>query len=79
MHQSAKSPRKPTNITLPIDLYADAKDLGINISQVCETSLRDIVNLTKRERWAAENAEFIAEYNKRIEAEGPVLQEWNAF
>ena len=79
MHQSAKSPRKPTNITLPVDLYADAKDLGINISQVCETSLRDIVNLMKRERWAAENAEFIAEYNKRIEAEGTLLQEWNTF
>jgi antitoxin CcdA len=79
MHQSAKVPRKPTNITLPVDLYADAKSLGINISQVCEISLRDIVNLTKRERWAAENAEFIAEYNKRIEAEGPVLQEWNTF
>jgi antitoxin CcdA len=79
MHQSAKSPRKPTNITLPVDLYADAKDLGINISQVCETSLRDVVNLKKRERWATENAEFIAEYNKRIEEEGPVLQEWNTF
>ena len=79
MHQSAKSPRKPTNITLPVDLYADAKDLGINISQVCETSLRDVVNLTKRERWAAENAEFIAEYNKRIEAEGTLLQGWNTF
>ena len=79
MHQSTKSPRKPTNITLPVDLCADARDLGINISQVCETSLRDMVMLKKRERWAAENAEFIADYNKRIEAEGPVLQEWNTF
>ncbi len=79
MHPSAKSPRKPIKITLPADLYADAKGLGIDISQVCETSLRDMVKITKRERWAAENAEFIAEYNKRIESEGPLLQEWNAF
>jgi antitoxin CcdA len=79
MHQSAKSPRKPTNITLPVDLYVDAKNLGINISQVCETSLRGVVNLAKRERWSAENAEFIAEYNQRIEAEGTLLQEWNTF
>lgn len=79
MHQSAKSPRKPTNITLPVDLCADARDLGINISQLCEASLRDMVMLKKRERWATENAGFIADYNKRIEAEGPVLQEWNAF
>lgn len=79
MHQSAKSPRKPTNITLPVDLHADAKGLGISISQACEASLRDIVKRAKRERRAAESAEFIAEYNERIEDEGPVLQEWNTF
>ena len=79
MHPSAKSPRKPINITLPVDLYVDAKGLGIDISQVCETSLMNLVKVTKRERWAVENAEFIAEYNKRIESEGPLLQEWNAF
>jgi antitoxin CcdA len=79
MHPSAKSPRKPINIVLPVDLCADARDLGINISQVCETSLRDMVKLAKRERWAAKNAEFIAEYNKRVEAEGSLLQEWNTF
>jgi antitoxin CcdA len=79
MHQSNKSPRKPTNITLPVDLYADAKNLDINISQVCETSLREVVNLAKRQRWAMENADFIAEYNQRIEAEGTLLQEWNTF
>ena len=79
MHLSAKSPRKPINITLPADLYADAEGLGIDISQVGETSPRDMVKITKGERWAAENVEFIAEYNKRIEAEGPVLQEWNTF
>lgn len=77
MHQSSKLSRKPTNITLPHDLYADAKDLGINISQVCESSLRQVVSTAKRARWVAENAEFIAEYNDRIEAEGPILQEWN--
>ena len=79
MPQSSKVPRKPTNITLPADLYADAKELGINISQVCETSLRERVNSAKREKWAAQNAAFIAEFNQRVEAEGTLLQEWAGF
>jgi antitoxin CcdA len=79
MHQSSKIPRKPTNITLPADLYADAKELDINISQVCETSLRERVNSARREKWAAENAAFIAEYNQRVEVEGTLLQEWAGF
>jgi antitoxin CcdA len=79
MSRSSKFPCKPTSVTLPVDLYADAKDLGIDISKLCERSLREVINSAKREKWVAENAEFIAEYNKRIEAEGTILQEWNSF
>jgi len=79
MSRSSKIPRKRTNITLPADLYADAEERGINISRVCETSLRKLVNLAKREKWATENAAFIAEYNRRVEAEGTLLQEWAGF
>ena len=79
MSWPSKSPCKPIRITLPVDFYADAKDLGIDISQVCEKSLREAVVSAKREKWVADNAEFIAEYNKRIEMEGPLLQKWNNF
>lgn len=74
MHQSNKIPRKLTTVTLPADLYADAKELDINISQVCETSLREKVNSARREKWVTENAAFIAEYNQRVETEGTLLQ-----
>lgn len=79
MHQSFKSPGKPANITLPIDQDQSAKDIDITISQLGEASSKNVFNLKKRARWATENAEFIAEYNKRIEVEGPLLQEWNTF
>ncbi|MDQ2988952.1 MAG: type II toxin-antitoxin system CcdA family antitoxin [Pseudomonadota bacterium] len=79
MSRSSKFPCKPTSVTLPVDLYADARDLGIDISQLFERSLREVVNFAKHEKWVADNAEFIAEYNKRIEAEGTMLQEWNSF
>jgi antitoxin CcdA len=79
MSRSSNFPCKSIRITLPVDLYAEAKDLGIDISQVCERSLRKVVDSAKRERWREENAQFIAEYNKRIEAKGPLLKEWNTF
>ena len=78
MHHSSKILRKRTNITLPADPCANAKDLDINIPQVCETALREAVNSARREKWAADNAAFIAEYNQRVEAEGTLLQEWSA-
>ncbi|MBI1892372.1 MAG: type II toxin-antitoxin system CcdA family antitoxin [Burkholderiales bacterium] len=74
-----KMTKKATNISLPVDVYTDAKALGINISQVCEESLREVVATAKQQRWTVENAEFIAEYNKRIEMEGTLLQEWRSF
>lgn len=79
MNESDKTARKPANLALPVDRSADAKHLGINISHSCEIAARQGVNPAKVNRWAAENAEFIAEYNKRIEAEATLLQEWTPF
>lgn len=79
MFAAAKIIRKPTNISLPVDLSADAKELGINISQACEKSLREIVRAEKERRWNQENAEFIQAYNESVEANGLALQEGRAF
>lgn len=79
MFAAAKIVRKPTNISLPVDLSTEAKELGINISQACEKSLREIVRAEKERRWNQQNAEFISTYNESIEANGLALQEWRAF
>lgn len=72
-------PKKATNISLPVDVYLSAKELGINISQVCEQSLRAIIQARKDLKWNEQNAAFIKEYNKMVEAEGVALQEWRTF
>jgi post-segregation antitoxin (ccd killing protein) len=41
--------------------------------------VKESVNSMKPESWSIENAQFIAEYNARIEAEGTLLQEWITF
>ncbi|HMZ01375.1 MAG TPA: type II toxin-antitoxin system CcdA family antitoxin [Burkholderiaceae bacterium] len=71
--------RRPTNITLPADVLAEAKSLGINISQECEAHLRSVLARERERRWREEHADFIAAYNRSVEAEGLPLAEWRSF
>jgi antitoxin CcdA len=72
-------PRKATNITLPLDVYQDARHFGINISQVAEHGLREEIQARRERQWNQDNARFIAAYNRLVEEEGVALQEWRAF
>ncbi len=71
--------KKATNISLDMDVYQDAKKLGINISQVCEQRLREEILSRKEQQWNEQHASFIAAYNSLVEAEGVALQEWRSF
>lgn len=76
---SKSIPKKATNITLSLEVYNDAKTLGINLSQTCEQLLREAIRIEKERRWGQEHAEFIAAYNQTVEAEGLPLQPWRSF
>jgi antitoxin CcdA len=71
--------KRATNITLAMDVYLEAKDFGINISQVCEQSLREQIQARKEQQWNARHADFLASYNSLVETEGVALLEWRAF
>ena len=71
--------KKATNITLSVDVLTDAKNLGINISQVCDQHLRELVRLEQAKRWQQEHAEFIAAYNQLLQQEELPLQQWRSF
>lgn len=73
------SAKKASNISLTMDVYLDAKALGINISQICEQRLREEIQARKEQQWNEQHANFIAVYNSVVEAEGVALQEWRAF
>lgn len=75
----AHASKKATNLSLSSDVLAEAKGLGINISQVCDDFLRDLVRRERARRWKEENAEFIEAYNRIVEAEGLPLAEWRTF
>ena len=74
-----KTLKKATNLTLNSEVLAEAKRLGINISNACDVFLESIVKQEKERRWQLENAEFIASYNKSIEDEGLPLDHWRTF
>lgn len=70
---------KATNISLPLDVYQDAKQFDLNISQLAEQKLREEIALHKEKQWNAQHATFLAADNKSVEEEGVALQEWPAF
>ena len=64
-----RTTKKATNLTLNVEVLAEAKKLGINISKACDAFLESLVKQEKERRWNAENIEFINEYNQITESE----------
>lgn len=77
--RTATSGKRATNLSLSADVLEAAKNLEINISQVCDNYLREVVRREQERRWREDHADFIAAYNATIEAEGLPLDEWRSF
>ncbi len=71
--------KRAVNLSLSIDILEAAKDLEINISQVCDNYLRDLVRREQERKWRADHADFIAAYNATVETEGLPMDEWRSF
>jgi antitoxin CcdA len=73
------SGKRATNLSLSSDVLDAAKHLAINISQVCDSHLREVVRREQERKWREDHADFIAAYNTTIETEGLPLDEWRSF
>jgi antitoxin CcdA len=71
--------RRPTNVTLPVELVAEAKALQVNVSQACEIGLAQSVAEARRTRWLEENKEAMDAHNAMIERDGLILDEFRPF
>lgn len=76
---SRHTAKRATNLSLSADLLEAARMLKINVSQVCDSHLREVVRREQERRWREEHADFIAAYNATIEAEGLPLDAWRSF
>jgi antitoxin CcdA len=66
----SQTARRATNISLPHELIAEARELGINISKACEAGLATAVAAARRRRWLEENREALVSSNAFVEREG---------
>ncbi|CAA7616265.1 type II toxin-antitoxin system CcdA family antitoxin [Magnetospirillum sp. UT-4] len=65
-----KAPRKACNVSVNEDLLAQAKALGINLSQTLEKELARLVREAKAKAWYEENKEAIESQNRWLEKHG---------
>jgi antitoxin CcdA len=69
----------PTNVSLDATLVAEAKKLGVSISQAASQGLEEAVGKARAERWLAENRNELQSYNDWIESNGLPLEEYRLF
>ncbi|MES3040565.1 MAG: type II toxin-antitoxin system CcdA family antitoxin [Pseudomonadota bacterium] len=77
--RTRSSGKRATNLSLSADVLDAAKELQINLSQVCDNHLREWVQREQERRWRDEHAKFMAAYNATIDAEGLPLDAWRSF
>jgi antitoxin CcdA len=73
------APRRATNISLPGDMVEEAKRLGINVSQACETGLQEQVKKALGEEWKRENREAIESWNNWVAENGMPYDEYRQY
>ena len=79
MRNYATAPKKSTSVSLAEPLLAEARALGINVSQAAEDGLVRAVLAKRDEAWARENWEAIQSSNDYVEKHGLPLARYRMF
>ena len=73
------APKVATNLSVRADIVREAKELGLNLSEVFESAVADAVKRRRQELWLEENKDAIASYNARVERDGVFSDDWRTF
>ena len=85
MAHASASPRSgrrrtaATNVTLDAALVAEAKQLGVSISQASNRGLEEAVKKARAERWLEENKPALDAYNAYVAEHGLPLAKYRLF
>ena len=71
--------RKAVNLSLDTGVVATARELGLNLSQICEAALRDATQDARDRRWQDENQAWADSVNSWIEKNGLPLERYRLF
>lgn len=64
------APKKPTNLSINVDLLKQAREFDLNLSAVLEQALIERVTQQRRDRWLADNQDAINAYNDCVAEHG---------
>ncbi len=62
--------KKAANLSVDEHLLAQARRLGLNLSQVLEAGLADAIRRQEREAWLRRNRGALDAYNEHVEKHG---------
>ena len=75
----SSSKRKSVNLSIDSELVANAKAMGINLSQTCEAALGAALKKEREEQWIKENWDAIQSTNAWVEKNGLPLAKYRVF
>jgi len=73
------TPKKPTNVSLNAELVEEARKLGINVSEACQTGLAAEVKKAREAAWKEENRAAIESWNDYIRKNGMPYDQYRRF
>jgi antitoxin CcdA len=77
--REATTPKRATNVSLSDPLIAEAKALGINLSQAAESGIAQAIKEKKTEQWLIENKDAIESANEYVRKHGLPLAQFRRF
>ena len=63
--------KKAVNISMDVELAAEAKAEGMNISAILDAALRKQLSEVRAKKWRQENREALEAGNRELEKNGP--------
>ncbi len=79
MRMTVRARKQATNVTLPADLVARAKELGLNLSGLLEEAVIRAIRDAERAQWLADNEEAFQYANEHFQKHGLFSDRWRKF
>lgn len=79
MTKRTASRKKAVNLSIDAELLAEAKQAGTNLSSLLEAALQRELHERLQQKWRDDNREAIEAYNKFVEENGLLSDEWRSF
>lgn len=74
-----EGPKKATNVSLSAELVEEARKLGINVSEACQTGLAAEVKKAREAAWKEENRAAIESWNEYTRKHGLPYDQYRQF